>query len=255
MQTEVLLGSIAYPLSYENAYTDQHYQDRYNDDPNTSQARRYSNQATSYASDSSHYTHQEPLHAKLTAYATEWHYGDSQRHHDGDGEQRRQQHQHQHRRQQQQQQQQQKQQLECVYYPEQPHSTEYQNHAYYSARCGPAQQVYDSQQPDTNAYTNRHGMYNMKSTDSDQSTISSTHSDYRTPLSSIDFNADGGQTESQKGASIEIIPTQRNLSDGYNYGRTPSGCVVTTCGGQKVEFFEGVHVPGASSPPSENNSI
>jgi hypothetical protein len=44
-------------------------------------------------------------------------------------------------------------------------------------------------------------------------------------------------------SSIEIIPTVRSEADGYNAMLTPSGRLMETETGQKVELWAGVHIP------------
>ena len=43
--------------------------------------------------------------------------------------------------------------------------------------------------------------------------------------------------------SITIKPTEFSTEDIYEHSRVPSGIVVTTTGGQRIEFWDRVHVP------------
>jgi hypothetical protein len=43
--------------------------------------------------------------------------------------------------------------------------------------------------------------------------------------------------------NITITPTEFSTEDIYEHSRVPSGIVVTTSGGQRIEFWDRVHVP------------
>ena len=51
---------------------------------------------------------------------------------------------------------------------------------------------------------------------------------------------------------IEITPTKVSPEDIYEYQRMPSGVVITTRGGQQVEFWERVHVPDSQKQYSQH---
>jgi hypothetical protein len=89
---------------------------------------------------------------------------------------------------------------------------------------------------------------------------SSDQSDYSPQTNSWDTperkNSWSSQDSISSTSSIEIVPSQHNENDGFNYGKMPSGCVAITSSGQWVEFWQGVHVdkssdtvPGKSPPP------
>ena len=40
-----------------------------------------------------------------------------------------------------------------------------------------------------------------------------------------------------------IVPKEWNQADNFNYGKVPSGILISTAGGQTVEMWQGVHVP------------
>merc|ERR1711865_95032 len=68
-------------------------------------------------------------------------------------------------------------------------------------------------------------------------------------------NSWSSQDSTSSVSSIEIVPSQHNENDGFNYGKMPSGCVAVTSSGQWVEFWQGVHVdannatvPGKKQP-------
>jgi hypothetical protein len=64
---------------------------------------------------------------------------------------------------------------------------------------------------------------------------------------SDDGHSDTASTNS--GASIDVVPFQKNEADGYNNRLTPSGYVVQSVSGQAIEFFEGAHLPAAWKVP------
>ena len=42
---------------------------------------------------------------------------------------------------------------------------------------------------------------------------------------------------------VLIVPKEWNQADAFNYGKVPSGILISTAGGQTVEMWQGVHVP------------
>lgn len=51
------------------------------------------------------------------------------------------------------------------------------------------------------------------------------------------------QAEYNRKNNITIKPTEFSTEDIYEHSRVPSGIVVTTSGGQRIEFWDRVHVP------------
>jgi len=97
---------------------------------------------------------------------------------------------------------------------------------------------------------------NDSDTESDHSRSSNQSSDYSNPWSRNARKDSWSSADSTSSvASIEIVPSQHNENDGFNYGKMPSGCVAVTSSGQWVEFWQGVHVdsnnatvPGKKQP-------
>ena len=60
------------------------------------------------------------------------------------------------------------------------------------------------------------------------------------------------------GSPIVVIPKVYSPQDIHEYQRSPTGNVITTAGGQKVEFWEGCKNTGntgSANPPSNRNRV